>query len=92
MVTEQRKIQHLFWRAGFGPSYNILEKGNKLSLKRETEKLFTDSKENVPLKSLTENYPTKTEAAKLSKEERDKVRRQENQLLVDLNNNNDAFC
>ncbi|MEP7170095.1 MAG: DUF1800 domain-containing protein, partial [Bacteroidota bacterium] len=51
------------------------------------EKLFNDSKEFNPLKIEYENYPTKSEAAKLNKEEKNKVRRRENQLLLDLNNN-----
>ncbi|MEO5571300.1 MAG: DUF1800 domain-containing protein [Bacteroidia bacterium] len=87
VISEQRKIQHLYWRAGFGPLYTILEKGNKLSLKTETEKLFNDSKEFIPLELAYENYPTKQQMVGMSKEEKNKVRRQENQLLIDLNNN-----
>jgi len=87
LISEQKKIQHLYWRAGFGPSYRFLEKPDAVSLKTAVEGLFNDTKELTPLEAGTENYPTKMEVAKLTKEEKNKVRRQENQLLVDLNNN-----
>jgi uncharacterized protein (DUF1800 family) len=87
VVTEQRKIQHLYWRAGFGPSYSIFEKGNKLSVKAEVEKLFKDSKETIPLNADLAHLPGKAEVRQMkTMEERKEVKRMNNRLIIDLNN------
>ena len=51
----QRHIQHLYWRAGFGIDINVLKKIQSKSRPQIIEELFSDSEKITPLQlNLTE--------------------------------------
>jgi len=78
-----KQIQHLYWRAGFGISYQELETVNTLSKDQIVDQLFENHTAIAPLQmdfgALLKN------PRELSKEERRKLRQLRNTKMTELN-------
>lgn len=68
-ISVQRKIQHLYWRAGFGPPMPILS-DDKLLLEKEKEKIFELSTSVTLLNVVTKTSTTSYEKSKMTYNER----------------------
>ncbi|MCB0516251.1 MAG: DUF1800 domain-containing protein [Chitinophagales bacterium] len=51
-ISHQKKIQHLLWRAGFGPSPGNVGQYYALNINQAVEKLMTESTESVDINSV----------------------------------------
>lgn len=71
MPTLRKKITHLYWRAGFGISLEMLEQKSAVSLKATIDQLFSDAKKVELLKVELPIYK------EISKEGMTKVQRNE---------------
>jgi len=69
-MTDRQKIQHLYWRAGFGLSPQQLQKKEKQKLDKVVKDLFKDAKKIRAVKLPYYNIPSKEEFKALSKPER----------------------
>ncbi len=54
--SKQKKIQHLFWRAGFGSDYQTITNLQSKSIEDIVDKLFLDSKNFSNLKTIPEEF------------------------------------
>lgn len=79
----QKQIQHLYWRAGCGMSLQYLAAKN-LSVKKEVEKIFSDSKSFTPLAVINEPLVTPGEFKMMGKEEKKEIRKEGRQRTVEL--------
>src|SRR5258705_10083929 len=52
MISDSKKIQHLFWRGAFGISYGDLMERDKKSLEANVEALFSESEKFSELDGL----------------------------------------
>jgi uncharacterized protein (DUF1800 family) len=69
-MTDKEKIQHLYWRAGFGISPQQLQKKEKQKLDKVVKCLFKDAKKIRAVKLPYYNMPSKEAFNALSKPER----------------------
>jgi uncharacterized protein (DUF1800 family) len=76
--TQQRKIQHLYHRAGFGIPISELNKIENKSLKEIVDNIFTSSKYYT---DLTIDYGDHATSYKMKKEEKDKLTKEEKQKI-----------
>jgi len=87
----QRHIQHLYWRAGFGIDINVLKKIQSKSRPQIIEELFSDSEKITPLQlNLTEFTSIKNKSANALKKEMgeqafQKLRQRSRRKVIDLN-------
>lgn len=89
-MSDQRKLQHLCLRAGFGESFAEMNKPVNFSLSEKTEKIFQESSAFTELKLETNlEFPHKTSrndnSAENNKEEKKKLIKQSRQNIKDLN-------
>ena len=88
--THQRKIQHLYHRAGFGISISELNKLENKSLKEIVNDIFSSSKNYTDLSieygEYAGSYKMKKESReKLSQEEKKKIQKEFRQDIIKLN-------
>ena len=87
----QRHIQHLYWRAGFGIDINVLKKIQSKSRPQIIEELFSDSEKITPLQlNLTEFISIKNKSARVLKNDMgeqafQKFRQRSRRKVRDLN-------
>ncbi len=87
----QRHIQHLYWRAGFGIDINVLKKTQSKSRTKIIEELFSDSEKITPLQlNLTEFISIKNKSARVLKNDMgeqafQKFRQRSRRKVRDLN-------
>ena len=84
ITTHQKKIQHLYWRAGFGLSPIELASKTKLTLPQAVEELFQKAKQPSVLKSRLKRLKL-SDLKGLSKAERKKLRKEARQNVMELN-------
>ncbi len=85
-MNNQQKLQHLYWRAGFGLPYTALRKANTTT-EQAIQQLFRTAKKIKAVPSPKYDVPSKAQFERLSpkaKQEKNKVLRQ---LVADLNSN-----
>ena len=91
LKMNQRHIQHLYWRAGFGIDINFLKKIQSNSRPQIIEELFSDSEKIIPLQlNLSEFTSIKNKSANALKKEMgeqafQKLRQRSQKKLRDLN-------
>ena len=81
---DQRAIQHLYLRAGFGKSYRFIQQRKNKSAKELVDELFRDSKHESSLKlkkSIAVDYKDFKTLSKEEKKERRKEARERSKLL-----------
>jgi uncharacterized protein (DUF1800 family) len=88
--TQQRKIQHLYHRAGFGITISELNKIENKSLKEIVNNIFSSSKNYTGLSieygEYAGSYKMKKEAReKLSQEEKKKIQKEFREDIIKLN-------
>lgn len=86
-MTNEQKIKHLYWRAGFGLSPLQLKKKSHQSLDKVVEGLFKDAKKLRPVKLPYYNRPARDAMKNMSKKERKKIGKAMQQLTGDVNLN-----
>ena len=84
-TTNLKKIQHLYWRAGFGLSPNELVQKSKIAPQQLAAKLVNDAKKVSKLPNVETPFATKDERKSMSKEERKKMGIKLRQLVGDVN-------
>jgi uncharacterized protein (DUF1800 family) len=82
MVTERKKINHLLWRAGFGPSVQQVQQFTT----KETalQSLFRDSINYSPIDIIPEENHTREDVMNLSKEEMKGMRQETRRQVRDV--------
>ncbi len=83
MRTNQKKIQHLYWRAGFGLDISELETQSKLAIKKAVNELFRKAKTPTLLKGNSERIDMAI-FSKLEKSEKKEVRKKGVQSMMEL--------
>lgn len=86
-MTNEQKIQHLFWRAGFGLSPTEFQKKRKQPLEKVVKNLFRDAQKINPVKVPYYNLPTEEQFKKMSKTERRDKRKETQRLTTEVNLN-----
>jgi len=81
MISNQRKLQHLYWRTGFGP---LPLKLGELSLENEIKRLFADSKKSTPLVLKDWNPLLAKEFKQMSDADKTAYRKQERQARLHI--------
>lgn len=76
-------INHLFWRAGFGLRPEEWQQRKDWSRKKAVDHLFTQAKQAKPLP--VPLVPALQQMSKLSKEERDALRKKDQAAVIDIN-------
>lgn len=84
ITTHQKKIQHLYWRAGFGLSPTELPSKTKLTIPQAVEELFQKAQQPSVLKSSLKRLKF-SELKKMSKAERRALRKKGRQTVMELN-------
>ncbi|MCP4440823.1 MAG: DUF1800 domain-containing protein [Aureispira sp.] len=83
-MTNQEKIQHLYWRAGFGLSPNDQDKHN-WSVTKAVNNLFKEAQKLQPLAMPKFDSPSRAEIKSMSKQERKDLRKEVQQMTNDVN-------
>jgi len=86
-MTEEQKIQHLYWRAGFGLSPTAFQKKRKQPLNKIIKDLFKDAKKIQPVQRPDYNIPSWDVLKVMSKEDRLKKTREIQKLTPEINLN-----
>jgi uncharacterized protein (DUF1800 family) len=86
-MTEEQKIQHLYWRAGFGLSPIEFQQKRKQSLNKVIKDLFKDAKKLRPVRMPHYNIPSGESLKGMSKEERLKQKKEIQKLTPEVNLN-----
>lgn len=84
MVTNQRKLQHFYWRAGFGPDLSQKQLNN-MSIESEIEKAFAAAKNISFLDSIEYTGVTPMERAGMTKEQRKQSQKKSKESILGLN-------
>lgn len=84
-TSNSKKIQHLYWRAGFGLSPNELVQKSKISTHQLATQLVNDAKKASKLPNVATPFATKEERKNMSREERKKMSMKLRQLVGDVN-------
>ncbi len=82
MISNQQKIQHLHWRAGFGPQLELSSNNN---LKSEIDALFLNSKTGTPLTLKNWDPLLAKEFKNMDAADKVAYRQQERQARLQLN-------
>lgn len=85
MSNQDKKLQHLLWRAGFGATVQDMEKYHNQSIKQVVDDLFAKAKKTTPLKVVGSAPIAFTRRKMMSREERRAMRRKSRQQLKQLN-------
>lgn len=85
-MTTQEKIQHLYWRAGFGLAPKDKDKQN-WSITKAINHLFKEAKSLQPLAMPKFDMPSKVEVKSMSKSDRKELRKESQQLTNEVNVN-----
>ncbi|BDS09934.1 DUF1800 domain-containing protein [Aureispira anguillae] len=86
-MTNEQKIQHLYWRAGFGLSPDEFQKKKKQPLDKVIKSLFKGAKKITPVKIPHYNMPSQESFKKMSKTERREKLKETQQLTTEVNLN-----
>jgi uncharacterized protein (DUF1800 family) len=86
-MNHLKKLQHLYWRAGFGLTAKELQRKEKSSIQREVEQLIKKGKKNQDMPNVAMPFKSKTEIKAMSKDERKKLRMKSRQAVADMNAN-----
>ena len=73
-ISIQKKLQHLYWRAGIGPALDL--NTTNTSVKKEVDKIFSVAKEYTAIDVVEFDRPTRMEKQSMSDEERKKMLRE----------------
>lgn len=84
MATNQKQIQHLYWRAGFGINPMELKKARGKSHEQLVDEIFKSSKKFEPIEMDLSSLKVQ-EKKKLSREERQKLNKLRNQKMFEMN-------
>ena len=85
MTEHLKKIQHLYWRAGFGLSPSELVQKSKLATQQLAEQLVSKAKKNSNSKTLNTLFTTLEERKSMSKEALKSQRMKLRQMVGDIN-------
>lgn len=86
-MTEEQKIQHLYWRAGFGLSPTKFQQKRKQSLTKVLKDLFKDAEKLRPVQMPNYKMPSPESLKAMSKPERLKKRKEIQKLTPEVNLN-----
>jgi len=86
-MTEEQKIQHLYWRAGFGLSPSEFQQKRKQPLDKIIKDLFKAAKKIQPVRMPYYNIPSGTAFKAMSKTERLKKTKEIQKLTPEVNLN-----
>lgn len=86
-MTEEQKIQHLYWRAGFGLSPKEFQQKRKQSLSKVIKDLFKAAKKIQPVRMPHYNMPSGKEFKAMSKAERLAKKKEIQKLTPEVNLN-----
>lgn len=86
-TNNSKKLQHLYWRAGFGLTAKELQRKSKNSIQREVEQLIKKGKKNVDMPNVAMPFKSKQEIKSMTKDERKKLRMKSRQAVGDINSN-----
>jgi uncharacterized protein (DUF1800 family) len=84
MLKNQKKIQHLYWRAGFGLNVSEIETKANLSIKSTINELFAKAKTPTLLNAKLENMEWE-KFSKLDKADKKELRKRGVQSIMQLN-------
>jgi len=82
MISDQQKVQHLYWRMGFGPP---LRSVSEFSLKEDISILFSNSKNKTPLTLHDWDPVLAKEFRNMTTEDKAAYRKQERQARIQIN-------
>jgi uncharacterized protein (DUF1800 family) len=86
-MTEEQKIQHLYWRAGFGLSPTKFQQKRKQSLTKVLKDLFKDAEKLRPVQMPNYKMPSQESFKAMSKPERLKKKKEIQKLTPEVNLN-----
>ena len=86
-MTDEQKIKHLYWRAGFGLSPQQVQKKGNQSIEKAVNDLFKDSQKINAVKMPYYNMPSLQTFKAMSKAERQEKRQEIQQLTHQVNLN-----
>lgn len=86
-MTEEQKIQHLYWRAGFGLSPKEFQQKRKQPLDKAIKDLFKAAKKIQPVRMPHYNMPSSESLKAMSKAERLKKKKEIQKLTPEVNLN-----
>lgn len=86
-MTEEQKIQHLYWRAGFGLSPTEFQKKSKQTLNKVLKDLFKEAKKIQPVRMPYYNIPSAEDFKAMAKAERIKKTKEIQKLTPEVNLN-----
>ncbi|CAA6819930.1 MAG: Unknown protein [uncultured Aureispira sp.] len=86
-MTEEQKIQHLYWRAGFGLSPTAFQQKRKLPLNKVIKDLFKAAKKIQPVQMPHYNLPSAESFKAMSKAERLIKKKEIQKLTPEINLN-----
>jgi uncharacterized protein (DUF1800 family) len=84
-LTNQQKISHLLWRAGFGPQPQVLSKEGNKSYKTVVNKLFKEAELNKPLQVVSSDAVAQVKMKDMSPEAKKEMRQESKDELRNLN-------
>ncbi len=85
MIAQQRKIQHLFWRAGFGLTPQELNQWQGKKLSTLIDELFKESQKALPLSVVNLPKIASVNRKKMTAEERKAFRKERQEQSKNLN-------
>lgn len=85
-MSNQEKIQHLYWRAGFGLAPTDMAQQNK-PISKVLDQLFKAAKKLKPLAMPEFDIPSMAEMKSMNKSERKELRKEGQKLTNDVNTN-----
>ena len=83
MISNQKKIQHLLWRAGFGPSVDQIR--NLQTPGQAIDRLFSDARKNRDINVVEGQMLTPMQKRGMQKEEMKKMRMESRQQVREVN-------
>lgn len=86
-MTEEQKIKHLCWRAGFGLSPVAFQKKRKQSLDNVIKDLFKDAKKEHPVKMPHYTMPNQEVFKRMDKKQRKEKQKEIQKLTPQINLN-----
>ncbi|NJO01623.1 MAG: DUF1800 domain-containing protein, partial [Bacteroidia bacterium] len=84
-VDKQRKIQHLYWRGGFGPGIRGWSFAPSDNPKAHIEQIFRQSQDYKPLLITNQPAPSRVAFREMNPEERQALLRESRQMIKTLN-------
>jgi len=86
-MNHSKKLQHLYWRAGFGLTPKALQKKANTSIQREVEQLIKKGKKNQDMPNVAMPFKSRSEIKSMSKTQRKQMRMKSRQAMGDINAN-----